>query len=94
VTLHIVVCLQGVVAFDSSRELETLPEPAPAAGASIHAWRLIEVTVEGAHSPPGDTDAVSPSAPCAVAIWAPNCVHRTHIRITHITHTRASHKNA
>lgn len=35
--------LQGIDAFDTSKELELLPEPAPAAGASIHAWRLIEV---------------------------------------------------
>jgi hypothetical protein len=40
-----VLDVQGIDAFDASRELESLPEPAPAAGASIHAWRLIEVTV-------------------------------------------------
>jgi hypothetical protein len=36
-------CVQGIEAFDASRQLDSLPEPAPAAGASVHAWRLIEV---------------------------------------------------
>ena len=44
------LCLQGIDAFDASRELDSLPEPAPAAGASIHAWRLIEVIAQSADS--------------------------------------------
>lgn len=37
--------LQGIDAFNlGDRDLQSLPEPAPAAQASVHAWRLIEVS--------------------------------------------------